>query len=470
MTIWLPHVADRTGPKYRAIADALADDIRRGAVRPGMRLPTHRELAWRLGLTVGTVTRAYAEAERRGLIAGEVGRGTYVRGAAPADVAISYSAADSAQSDPGGASPLIDLSLNFPVIPGHEAELAAALRRLADRGDLAALLPYHPHAGRLSDRAAGAAWIGRSGLSVRAEDVAVTAGGQHAIVVCLAAVAASGDTVLVENLTYPGVKAAAALLGLKLAGVAIDAHGLVPDALAAGCRTTGAKALYCMPSLHNPTAAVMPEARRREIAAIAARHDMPIIEDDCYGFLVPDAPPPMAALGIAEGLFLTSLSKSIAAGQRIGYVTARPGRLERVTQAVRATSWMASPLAAAIATDWIGDGTAQRMVRERRAEAAARQAMVEAALPAARSPGGAVSYHAWLHLPEAWRADEFVAEARRRHVAVTPPTAFAVTRQAAPDAVRICYGAAAGRDELARGLAVLTGLLAEQPGMAASFV
>lgn len=141
MTIWLPHVADRPGPKYRAIADALADDIRCGAVRPGTRLPTHRELAWRLGLTVGTVTRAYAEAERRGLIAGEVGRGTYVRGAAPADVAISYSAADIA------AQPaLIDLSLNFPVIPGHEAELASALRRLADRGDLAALLPYHPMA------------------------------------------------------------------------------------------------------------------------------------------------------------------------------------------------------------------------------------------------------------------------------------------------------------------------------------
>ncbi|BBK34330.1 GntR family transcriptional regulator [Stella humosa] len=465
MTIWLPHVADRPGPKYRAIADALADDIRCGAVRPGTRLPTHRELAWRLGLTVGTVTRAYAEAERRGLIAGEVGRGTYVRGAAPADVAISYSAADIA------AQPaLIDLSLNFPVIPGHEAELASALRRLADRGDLAALLPYHPHGGRAPDRAAGAAWIARSGLTVRPDEVAVTAGGQHAILVCLAAVAASGDTVLVENLTYPGVKAAAALLGLKLVGVAIDEQGVVPDQLAAAARATGAKALYCMPTLHNPTAAVMPEARRRAIAAVAVRHEMAIIEDDCYGFLVPDAPPPITAMGIAEGLFLTSLSKSIAAGQRIGYVTARPGRLERVTQAIRATSWMASPLAATIATEWIADGTAQRMVRERRAEAAARQAMVEAAMPDARAPGAAVSYHAWLRLPDAWRADEFVSEARRRGVAVTPPTAFAVTRQSAPDAVRICYGAAAGREELARGLSILTSLLGEQPGLAASVV
>lgn len=465
MTIWLPELAHRPGPKYRAIADALAEDVRSGRMRPGTRLPTHRDLAWRLGLTVGTVTRAYAEAERRGLIAGEVGRGTYVRGAAPADVGISYSPAD-ASSQPT----LIDLSLNFPVIPGHEAELAAALGRLAGRGDLAALLPYHPHAGRPPDRAAGARWIGRSGLAVEPDDVAVTAGGQHGIVACLAAVAASGDTVLVESLTYPGVKAAAALLGLKLVGVAIDEEGVVPEALAAALRTTNAKALYCMPTLHNPTAIVMPERRRRAVAELASSHGIPVVEDDCYGFLTPDAPPPIAALGICEGLFLTSLSKSIAAGQRIGYVAARPARLERVTQAIRATSWMASPIAAAIASDWIGDGTAERMVRERRTEAAARQRMVEAALPGGRAPGGAVSYHAWLTLPDRWRADEFVAEARRRGVAVTPPTAFAVTRQAAPDAVRICYGAAAGRDELARGLEILAGLIAEHPAMAASIV
>jgi DNA-binding transcriptional MocR family regulator len=465
MTIWLPHVADRPGPRYRAIADALAEDIRRGAVRPGTRLPTHRELAWKLGLTVGTVTRAYAEAERRGLIAGEVGRGTYVRGAAPADVAISYSAPEA-----GTQAALIDLSLNFPVIPGHAAELAAALRRLASRADLVDLLPYHPHGGRMPDRVAGAAWIARSALPVAPEEVAVTAGGQHGIVVCLAAVAAPGDTVLVENLTYPGVKAAAALLGLKLVGVAIDEQGVVPEQLAAACRATGAKALYCMPTLHNPTATVMPAARRRAVAAVAAEHGIPIVEDDCYGFLVPGAPPPIAALGLAEGLFITSLSKSIAAGQRIGYVAARPARLERVTQAIRATSWMASPLAAAIATDWIGDGTAERMVRERRAEAAARQEMVEQALPGARAPDGAVSYHAWLRLPEGWRAEDFVAEARRRGVAVTPPSAFAVTRQAAPDAVRICYGAAAGREELARGLRILAGLLAEPPRLAASVI
>src|SRR5690606_38605781 len=179
----------------------------------------------------------------------------------------------------------------------------------------------------------------------------------------------------------------------------------------AALRATGAKALYAMPTLHNPTAAVMPAARRQAVAEVAARFGIPVIEDDCYGFLAPDAPPPVAALGICEGLFLTSLSKSIAAGQRIGYVAARPGRLERVTQAIRATSWMASPVAAAIATDWVGDGTAERMVRERRAEAAARQEMVEQALPGARSPDGAVSYHAWLRLPEGWRAEDFVAEA-----------------------------------------------------------
>ncbi|MGE0718279.1 MAG: PLP-dependent aminotransferase family protein [Alphaproteobacteria bacterium] len=454
-------MADRPGPRYRAIADALADDIRQGRVQPGTRLPTHRDLAWKLGLTVGTVTRAYAEAERRGLIAGEVGRGTYVRGAAPADIAISYPVAE---------PPLIDLSLNFAIIPGHEQDLAQALRRVAARPDLASLLPYQPHAGRTADRAAGARWIARSGLDLPAEQIAVTAGGQHGILVALAAVAASGDTVLVENLTYPGVKAAAAMLGIRLVGVPLDEQGLVPDALAATWRATGAKALYCMPTLHNPTGAVMPLARRREVARIAAGQGMPIVEDDCYGFLVPDAPPPIMALGIGEGLFITTMSKCTAAGQRIGYLAAQPRRLERVAQAIRAVSWMASPIAAAIATDWIEDGTADRMVADRRAEAAARQEMVASALPDAHIRPDVVSYHAWLPLPESWTADELVGEARRRGVAVTPPSAFAVTRHAAPDAVRVCYGAAAGRDELARGLAVIAGLLAERPAAAGSVV
>ncbi|MGE0724283.1 MAG: PLP-dependent aminotransferase family protein [Alphaproteobacteria bacterium] len=454
-------MADRPGPRYRAIADALADDIRLGRVAPGTRLPTHRDLAWKLGLTVGTITRAYAEAERRGLIAGEVGRGTYVRGAAPADVAISYAQIE---------TPLIDLSLNFPTIAGHEHMLAQALRRLAERNDLAELLPYQPHGGRPGDREAGARWIGRSGLEVAPDRVAVTAGGQHGIVAAFTACAASGDSILVESLTYPGAKAAAQMLGLKLIGVPLDDHGLQPDAFAALARTSGAKALYCMPTLHNPTAAVMPPDRRRAVAEIAARHGIAVIEDDCYGFLVPDAPPPIMALGIAEGVFITSLSKSMAAGQRIGYLTATGTRFERTLQGIRATMWMANPIAAVIASDWIRDGTADRLVEERRAEAAARQAMVLDALPDARGPAGATSYHVWLRLPEPWRAHELVAEARRRGVAVTPPSAFAVTRHAAPDAIRICYGAAANRDELAKGLSILTGLIAEGPEAAGAFV
>jgi len=461
MTSWTPQLDHRPGPRYRAIAESLAADIAAGRLAAGARLPTHRELAWRLGLTVGTVTRAYAEAERRGLIAGEVGRGTYVRGAAPADLGLTLAAPEPA---------IIDLSVNFPIAAGHHAMLARGLRALADRDDLLDHLPYHPHAGRPADRAAGAAWLTRAGLDVPPEEVVVTAGGQHAILAALAAVAASGDTVLVEDLTYPGVKAAASLLGIRLVAVAMDGHGVVPAAVAQLCRGVAAKALYCMPTLHNPTNVTMPEERRRAVAETAVAHGLAIIEDDAYGFLVAQPPAPIAALGLADTVYLTTLSKCLAAGYRVGYVQARGQRLERVVQAVRATAWMASPLTASLASTWISDGTMERLARERRSEAAVRHAMVAEAFAGQRMETHPTSYHAWLHLPEPWQAGPFVAEARRRGVAVTPPATFVVSRQSAPEAVRVCYGAASNRDDLTRGLRILADLLGEGPDAAAPAV
>src|SRR5437762_14239985 len=162
MTIWRPDLRRRSGPRYAAIAEALAEDAAEGRLRPGVRLPTHRDLAGTLGVTVGTVTRAYAEAARRGLVSGEVGRGTFVR--AVAGPALS--------APPPDGRALIDLSANLPPA-GAEGVEAATLSRtlaaLARRRDLARLLAYPPEGGLPSHRAAGAEWVGRAGLAVEAE-------------------------------------------------------------------------------------------------------------------------------------------------------------------------------------------------------------------------------------------------------------------------------------------------------------
>jgi DNA-binding transcriptional MocR family regulator len=457
VTMWTPRLEDRKGPRYRAIVEGLFEDVASGKLHEGTRLPTHRDLAERLGVTVGTVSRAYAEAARRGLVSGEVGRGTFVRGAADDDTGRAPTAG------------LVDLGQNHPpdsaTLP-QRAALLEALARLTARRDVGRLLDYPAAGGNPADREAGASWIGRAGLVASPANVLVCTGSQHGLTVVLATLMEPGDLLLTESLTYAGVKAVAGLLHLRLKGLPIDAHGLRPDALEQACREGGAKALYLIPTHHNPTTAVLPEERRREVVAIARAHGLAIVEDDVHGLLPEERPRPIAALAPERCYYLTSTSKTLAPGLRIAYVAAPAPMVPRLAASLRATTWAVAPLTAAVASAWIRDGTADALLRARREEARARQAIARERLAGADVETKPEAYYLWLRLPEPWRRDGFAAEARSRGVLVTPADTFAVGREPAPHAVRLCVGAARDRDALARGLDVVAGLL--QAGEATS--
>ncbi len=462
MTIWTPDLDKHSGPRYLAIAEAIAGDIRAGRLHSGARLPTHRDLAYRIGVTVGTVTRAYAEAERRGLIAGEVGRGTYVR---DAGAGIGFPLRDSGPiREPAAldADAPIDLSVNYPVREATDRQLGDALRALANEPGVSSLLDYQVNRGLAHHRAAGAALIRGSGLDVPADRVIVTCGAQHAMMSSLSALTRPGDTVLTEALTYPGMKLIAGMLQLRLHGVAMDEHGLKPDAFEMACRTMQPRALYCMPTLQNPTSVTMPEARRRDIARIAVEHGVAVVEDDIYGFLDEAPPPPIAHFAPSIGHYVLSVSKCIAPGLRTGFLVVPPGDASAYVAAVRATVWMAPPLAVEIAARWILDGTGKRLSDGLRDEAAVRQQMVLERLAGYGYTTAPHSLHGWLTLPEPWRASQFVAVARARGVLLTPAEAFVVARPA-PQALRICTGAVKTRDQLARGLDVVATLLKSAP-------
>ena len=454
MTNWSPALEGRVGPRYLAIAAALAEDIDGGALAVGQRLPTHRDLAWRLGVTVGTVTRAYAEAERRGLIAGEVGRGTFVR--EPLLLGLPEPKGDGPSSD------FIDLSYNFP--PSHPGDsVAEILAELNREGSLNRFMAYEVSPGHAHHRAAGAAWITESGLPTGAGQVVVTAGAQHGMLLAVAALARPGDVVLTEELTYYGIKSIASLLDLRLHGVAMDGQGILPAALEAACRSTGAKVLYCTPTLQNPTAAIMSEARRREIAEICARHQIGIIEDDIYGFLPERPSPPLSGFAPDHAIYVTSLSKCVAPGLRIGYVRAGEAVLERIGNALRASTLMAPPLMAEVATRLIRNGRARQVAIWQREEAKARQKAAKPLLAGTDYDTQPESFHLWLKLPEPWRREVFTAEARARGVGVAPAEVFAVGRQPVPHAVRVCLQAARSRGEVEIALTILSEILAGPP-------
>lgn len=454
MTSWAPDLAAGSGPRYLAIADALAADVGAGRLQAGDRLPTHRELAWKLGVTVGTVTRAYAEAERRGLIAGEVGRGTFIR----------QRGVDQPNVVPiPAAEGFIDLSRNYPPTAASEPIIAAALREVVTEPSIAHLLGYQNNAGIVGHRTAAAEWIARTGIDARPDDIVIVSGAQQGMMLALHAAARPGDLVLAEQLTYYGMKSLAALLSLRLQGLAMDEHGIKPDALDAACGQGAPKLLYTIPTLQNPTNSVMPAERRAEIVAICRRHGVLILEDDIYGFLPEELPPPLATLAPEQTIYVTSLSKCAAPGLRIGYVRAPAALVDRIAAGMRATTWMATPLLAETATRLIRNGGLDRLVAWQRREAAERQQLAKRVLKGLDFAAHPSAFHIWLDLPEPWRREELVAAAARRGVGVAAADAFAVGRVSVPHRVRVGISAAQDQAQLERALTILREILCDVP-------
>ncbi|MEM9488243.1 MAG: aminotransferase class I/II-fold pyridoxal phosphate-dependent enzyme [Myxococcota bacterium] len=291
-----------------------------------------------------------------------------------------------------------------------------------------------------------------------------TSGAQHALLLALSAITEPGDLILAEGLTYPGMNSLARFLRVRIQGVAMDQHGLRPDALSEACRRGSPTALYITPTVQNPTATIMPEQRRREVAAIAAEHRIPIIEDEIYTFLVAAPPPPVAAFAGDHTFRVSSLSKCVAPGLRVGYLRVPPNFMDAVAAGLMTTTIMASPFTAEIAATLIESGADERIVAHQRVQVAARQALARRLLgdhiaPAAQPE----SLHLWLNLPEPWRAEEFAGQARARGVLIASSELFAVGRSAAPHAIRLSVGAPESIDQLQSALTILAELLATAP-------
>jgi DNA-binding transcriptional MocR family regulator len=443
MTNWRPQIPRGARPFYRALADALTEDVAAGRLAAGDRLPPQRALADALGVTVPTITRAYALAARRGLVGGEVGRGTFVRPAIA--------------TEPVDA--MIDLSINALPPHAHLGEIAGRLDLVHDASRRAQLLAYPPRAGREDHRTTAAAWIARRGVRVASTRLLLTGGAQHALFVALASLLAPGDPLLVEELTYSGLLEAARVLGLRLAAVPIDHDGLRADALDRIARDTGARVLALQPVLHNPTGITMSAARRRAVVEVVTRRGLHVIEDDIYGCLAPDTAPLVNDLP-TPWTYVTSLSKSVVAGVRVGFL-AVPADLEpRAARALWTTMVATSPITAELACALIADGTADRIVAWKREEMRTRQRMAREILPGLSSGTHPASPHVWWPLPRPWRAADFVVAARERGIVLGPTDGFLGQPGATPRAVRLCLGPPATRDRLRQALEALRDLAA----------
>jgi DNA-binding transcriptional MocR family regulator len=420
--------------RYKQLVDTLAAEIRAGRRPPGTRLPTHRRLAAKEGLALVTASRVYAELEAMGLVSGETGRGTFVRETLlPCGLGIDQHVV---------AADMVDLNFNYPSLPGQADLLRAALRQLAASGDLDALLRYQPHGGRQHERAAVARHLACRGLAVTADQVMIVGGAQHGLATTVMALLQPGDVVAIDALSYPGFKLLAQAHRLELAPIPAAGHGPDLDALEHLCTKRRVRAIYVMPTLHNPLGWVMSASRRRQLVSIARRHGLLIIEDAAYAFLAEAPPAPLAALAPEITVYVSGFSKSVATGLRVGFVAAPTAWVPKIERAIRATLWNTPGVMSAITSAWIEDGTVTRLESEKRLDATRRQAIAGESLAGLRCVRHPTSYFVWLPLAQEVRADRVAKALMRDRISVSTAEPFATSTQV-PHALRLALGSVA---------------------------
>lgn len=454
--MWTPDLGRMTGPRYRAIADAVAEDIAAGRLKPGDRLPTHRALAYEIGVTVGTVTRAYQEATRRGLLTGEVGRGSFVRGERKPDGFFSF------EAQPGR----VNMGFNRPtILPEDAAAIRNAMLEVAQRDDFAATLQYPTS--RIGSRQAKqevALWLRHHRLEVESEDVHIVAGGQNAIATAVFSCVGQGDLIAVEEQTWPSFRSTADAAGARLLPVPVDRDGMVPEELDRICAVHRPRAIFTIPTLQNPTTTTMPTARRQAIAEIAERHDALIVEDDVYGALKPDAPPPLLTFAPDRTVYLTSVSKSIAPSLRVGMMVVPAALHARLSVAIHTLIWMASPILVETFRTLVRSGAADDILARHRQHVRLRNDLARRKLGNAAGGSDPDAMNLWFPLPEGWTSGEFVEEARRLGVDLIGSETFAADPRQVADRIRICLGSPQREQDLERGLDILAEMLRRGPG------
>ena len=427
-------------PLHERVATAVEAAIASGQFRPGERLPTHRQLAQQFAVSIGSVTRAIDTLSARGVVRGEIGRGTFVLGQDDADA--------------GG---VVDLTINAPPPVISLARLNQA-SMLANRQALALTHGgYVDPSGTERQRSVIADWISRTRTALQAEDILLCNGAQQGLHLAFAVLQPRSDIILTETATFPGALAAAANLGMAMQPVAIDEEGMLPAALEEALQSSGARIIYTTPVCQNPLGFETGPTRRRALAALARQYDAMIIEDDIYGVYAAKGRLTYRELAPERVFYVTSLSKSVTPLVREGVIAPPAELMAAVRKRLRAECWGLPPYIGELAAAMIETGLAAEAGVALRAEALARVTLTQDILGLGALPMPKGAPHVWLGM-DPLKAEQFARRASEAGVRITPPSATQVGK--APVAgVRLCIMAPPVRSILVRGLHVLAAIL-----------
>lgn len=428
------------GKRYLLLAEKLTELIQSRKISG--KLPTHRWLADQLNTTPGTVSRAYQEVTKLGLIHSRIGDGTYV-----VDLNQQKTFNKEFRHVLSESNSYFDMSRNIHIPMKSNDFLCSSLSVLSDKKLLVSSLnQYAPESGMSEHRKAGAAWMSSGDFQPRWERIICTNGGQHGLLCTLIGLFKRGDCIATDRFTYPGLISLSKQLGIRLLPIALDENGMIPESLDELCSKHRVKALYCMTSIHNPTNTVLPIDRTKRLAQLCEKHNLIIIED--HSHVLVNATPPLATYCADRTIVISGLSKSGSASLRVGYLYTPTAFHTRLLNAVRSTCWMATPLMHELACHWINSGMLEEIVQEQVHEIARRQNMVIPCLEGTEYTRHPLSPHFWIYVSGQWRATEIKKELEHQNFLISTAEDFAVGRQSIPQYLRVSVSTEVEDDEL----------------------
>ena len=418
MTNWLPDLSAGSGPLYMRLADRIERDIANGVLPAGTKLPPQRDLAYDVGVTIGTIGRAYALVRERGLVSGEVGRGTFVlaRDAVPVlaeeKPALQLGAAPASAALPGK---LIMDSTSAPDV--GQADIVARLSADIVREHPDKIIDY-TRSWPADWREAGVRWLAADGWKPDPQTVVATAGVHASAMAVIAAMTAPGDRIAFEQLTYASISRSANLIGRRSVVVHVDEHGPVPEDFDRLCAQQHPKLAFLIPSLHNPTLAITPVDRRREIAEIARNHNVWLMEDSIYGALLDQPPTPISAFLPERTFHIGGLSKTVSAGVRGGWVSCPANLAPRIQIAHKMITGGLPFILAELSSRLVLSGAADTIRQNARAEIEAREAIAREVFASLDFVSHKRAPFLWMKLPDPWMSGTFKQAAASEGVLV----------------------------------------------------
>jgi len=441
------HEKRKTAGIHLALYTLLETAIEEGKLRAGDKLPPHRKLAQELAIAVATVTKVYKAAECNGLIYAKTGKGSFV-----STVPVTQ------QSILARDAKFINLSIIKPVTKLAEPYLQRHMKSLSEQQQLSELMEYNPEGGSDIDRKTAALWLTKQGVSLEGRELSICSGAQHGLMILINTLTEVGDNIAVEAYCYPGIIALANQLGRHLIPLELDKEGMIPKVLEEQCARYDVKLVIAVASHQNPTTTIMSSSRRKAIAKIITQQSLWLIDDDVYGFLCPEIPV-LSSFVPERSFYLTSLSKALLPGLRIGYLSYPKAFKQRIDAAIRNTIWMPVPIALALAAKFIYSGDADTIIEQQKATAMARQKIARQIFKDFSFSAEKNGYHIWLSLPYGWSSESFCKAAKRQGVLVSNAESFYTSNGAVQAAVRLSLMSAKSDDELRFGLNLIKQLL-----------